>query len=115
MGNIDEFLPLAPASLHIMIALAGQSLHGYGIMREIKEATEGRFELGPGTLYDNLQRLLDQCLVQETAGPAGQDPRRRYYCLTALGRSVIVAEMDRLEAAFETVKARLKLPRPRKA
>jgi DNA-binding PadR family transcriptional regulator len=115
MSHIDEFLPLAPASLHIMIALVGQSLHGYGIMREIKEATEGRYALGPGTLYDNLQRLLEQGLVQETAGPIGQDPRRRYYRLTALGQSVIVAEMDRLEAAFETVKARLKPPKPRKA
>ena len=115
MSNVDEFLPLAPASLHIMSALAGQNLHGYGIMREIKEATEGRYQLGPGTLYDNLQRLVDQGLVQETAGPAGQDPRRRYYRLTALGRSVIVAEIDRLESAFETVKARLKAPKPRKA
>ena len=115
MGKIDEFLPLGPASLHIMIALVGQKLHGYGIMREIKDATEGRYELGPGTLYDNLQRLLDQGLVQETAGPTGRDPRRRYYRLTALGQSVIVAEIDRLEAAFGIVKARLKPPKPRKA
>ena len=115
MGNTDEFLPLAPSSLHIMIALVGQNLHGYGIMREIKETTEGQFELGPGTLYDNLQRLLDQGLVQETTGPSGQDPRRRYYRLTTLGQTVILAEMDRLEAAFETVKARLKPPKPRKA
>jgi DNA-binding PadR family transcriptional regulator len=115
MENIDEFLPLAPATLHIMIALVGQNLHGYGIMREIKEASEGRYELGPGTLYDNLQRLLDQGLVQETARRSGQDPRRRYYRLTALGQSVIVAEIGRLEAAFGTAKARLKLPKPRKA
>ncbi len=115
MTHIEDFLPLAPAPLHIMMALVGQKLHGYGIMREIKETTEGRFELGPGTLYDNLQRLLDQGLVQETAGPAGQDPRRRYYRLTALGQSVIVAEMDRLKSAFETVKARLKPLKPRKA
>jgi DNA-binding PadR family transcriptional regulator len=115
MANIGDFLPLAPATLHIMMALVGQNLHGYGIMREIKETTEDRYELGPGTLYDNLQRLLDQGLVQETAGPGGQDPRRRYYRLTALGQSVVVAEIDRLEAAFGTVKARLKLPKPRKA
>ena len=115
MGNIDKFLPLAPASLHIMIALVGQNLHGYGIMREIKEATEGRYQLGPGTLYDNLQRLLDQGLVQEISGLSSQDPRRRYYRLTALGQSVIMAEIDRLEAAFGTAKARLRLPKPRKA
>jgi len=115
MVNIDEFLPLGPASLHIMIALVGQKLHGYGIMREIKEASEGRYELGPGTLYDNLQRLLDQGLVQETAGPSSQDPRRRYYRLTALGHSVIMAEIDRLEVAFGMAKARLRLPKPRKA
>jgi DNA-binding PadR family transcriptional regulator len=115
MSNVEDFLPLAPATLHIMMALVGQKLHGYGIMREIKETTEDRYKLGPGTLYDNLQRLLDQGLVQETAGPSSQDPRRRYYRLTALGQAVIVAEMDRLEAAFETVKARLKPPKPRKA
>lgn len=115
MSNVEKFLPLAPAPLHIMMALVGQNLHGYGIMREIKESSEGRYQVGPGTLYDNLQRLLDQGLVQEAVGPSSQDPRRRYYRLTALGQAVIVAEIDRLEAAFGTAKARLKLPKPRKA
>src|SRR4051812_47948229 len=113
-NDTNSFLPLSPASLHIMISLAGTRLHGYGIMREIEAHTEGRYKLGPGTLYDNLQRLLDQGLVQETASPVGEDARRRYYKLTPLGKAVVVAEIDRLETVFEKVKSHLNPARPGK-
>src|SRR5580700_11477057 len=91
-----SFLPLSAAVLHILLALAGEDLHGYGIMQEVSRQSEGRYKLGPGTLYDNLQRLVKQGIVE----PAGEDPadsRRRYYRLTALGRRVISAEISRLE------------------
>jgi DNA-binding PadR family transcriptional regulator len=94
--SANDFLPLAPAFLHILLALAGEELHGYGIMQEVERQSEGRYRLGPGTLYDNLQRLVKQGVVE----PAGEDPadtRRRYYRLTALGRRVISAEIARLE------------------
>jgi DNA-binding PadR family transcriptional regulator len=62
-----DFLPLSPATLHILLALAGEDLHGYGIMQEVLRQSEGRYKLGPGTLYDNLQRLTAQGMVQEVA------------------------------------------------
>jgi DNA-binding PadR family transcriptional regulator len=108
--SADDFLPLAPAFLHILLALAGEELHGYGIMQEINRQSEGRYKLGPGTLYDNLQRLVKQGVVE----PAGEDPndsRRRYYRLTSLGRRVISAEISRLEDVVR--EARLHIPASR--
>ncbi len=92
----NDFLPLAPAVLHILLALAGEDLHGYGIMQDVARQSEGRYKLGPGTLYDNLQRLVKQGVV-EPAGEDADDSRRRYYRLTMLGRRVIAAEISRLE------------------
>ncbi len=105
--SADDFLPLAPAFLHILLALAGAELHGYGIMQEINRQSQGRYKLGPGTLYDNLQRLVKQGVV-ESAGEDPQDSRRRYYRLTSLGRRVISAEISRLEGVVH--EARLHIP-----
>src|ERR1700688_1051399 len=99
MRSIGDFLPLAPAVLHILLALAGEDLHGYGIMQEVIRQSEGRYKLGPGTLYDNLQRLVKQGIV-EPVGEDADDSRRRYYRLTTLGRRVIAAEIARLETVI---------------
>src|SRR3981081_709169 len=98
--NIKTFLPLSPAALHILLALAGEDFHGYGIMQEVKRQSDGQYKLGPGTLYDNLQKLLDQKLVEEAARRENEDPRRRYYRLTTFGRKVVTAEIRRLESVF---------------
>src|SRR5579875_2091438 len=101
----SQFLPLPPAALHILLALAGEDRHGYGIMREVKRQSDGQYRLGPGTLYDNLQRLLDKGLVAESTKAApNEDPRRRYYRLTNLGRQVLAAEITRLEEMFRAAK-----------
>ena len=93
----DDYLPLAPATLHILLSVAGEPMHGYGIMQEVLRQSEGRYNLGPGTLYDNLQRLMKQQLVEEVAGPRGEEPsRRRYYRLSSLGRGVLSEEIRRL-------------------
>src|SRR5438128_2642021 len=94
--DLQTFLPLAPATLHILLALAGEDLHGYGIMQEVSRQSEGRYKLGPGTLYDNLQRMLDRGLVQEVGSDA-EESRRQYYRLSAQGRRVLAAEFARLE------------------
>ena len=73
----DDFLPLAPATLHILLSLAGEPMHGYGIMREVLRQSAGRYSLGPGTLYDNLQRLIRQGMVEEVAGPREEQNSRR--------------------------------------
>jgi DNA-binding PadR family transcriptional regulator len=109
-------LPLTPATLHILLALAGEDLHGYGIMQEVLRQSEGKYKLGPGTLYDNLQRLSGQGLVEEIAGVDGDDePRRRYYRLTTWGKSVLTAEVSRLERVVKDAKLRLPAAKPRRA
>ncbi|HZQ52877.1 MAG TPA: PadR family transcriptional regulator [Bryobacteraceae bacterium] len=112
----SQFLPLSPAALHILLALAGEDRHGYGIMREVERQSDGQYRLGPGTLYDNLQRLLDKGLVAETAkSGTDEDPRRRYYRLTSLGQQVLAAEIARLEDMFREAKLGLQGRRPRRA
>ena len=111
----SDFLPLAPATLHILLALAGGDLHGYAIMQEVSRQSAGRYKLGPGTLYDNLQRLLEQGIVQETSRRSGEDSRRRYYRLTALGRGVLGAEISRLESVIREAKLHLQTARPGRA
>src|SRR5258708_16551814 len=109
----DSFLPLAPATLHILLALAAEDLHGYGIMQEVARQSEGRYKLGPGTLYDNLQKLIRRGWVEELGNrPADDDPRRRYYRLTSGGRSVLRAETDRLPRVVLDAPLRLQSVKP---
>ncbi len=105
----SSFLPLSPASLHILLALTVEERHGYAIMQEIGRHSEGQYKIGPGTLYDNLQKMMEQRLVEEShrAGRE-EDSRRRYYRLTRLGRSVLAAEVHRLEDLIREAKAHLR-------
>ncbi len=112
----NAFLPLSPATLHILLSLAGDDLHGYAIMQEVSRQSGGQYKLGPGTLYDNLQKLVEQRLVQELGHRAGDsDPRRRYYRLTAGGRAVLAAEVSRLEGVVREARTRLQSLKPRRA
>ena len=113
--KIRQFLPLSPAALHILLSLAAEDRHGYGIMQEVATQSDGQYVLGPGTLYDNLQKLLDSKLVEEAATRAGVDSRRRYYRLTNLGRQVVTAEIARLEDVIRVAKPHLRSPKPRRA
>jgi len=112
--DFSPFLPLSPASLHILLSLAGEDRHGYGIMQEVARQTDGQYKLGPGTLYDNLQKLMTQGIVQEAArkASAGDDPRRRYYRLTTLGCDILGAGVSRLEVVIREARQHL---RPRRA
>jgi DNA-binding PadR family transcriptional regulator len=116
-GDLNDFLPLSAATLHILLALAGEDRHGYGIMLEVTRQSEGQYKLGPGTLYDNLQKLLSQGMVEEAPRrhSAQDDPRRRYYRLTALGRNVLRADIARLESVVREARLRLRAPSPRRA
>jgi DNA-binding PadR family transcriptional regulator len=107
--DLSQFLPLSPAILHILMALAGEERHGYGIMQEVARQSDGRYKLGPGTLYDNLQKLLEQGIVEE-AGHRGKDddPRRRYYRLNGFGAGLLAAEIARLEVLFRQAKTQLR-------
>jgi DNA-binding PadR family transcriptional regulator len=94
----EAMLPLTPLSFHILLALADDDRHGYGIIKEVRERTNGEVNPGAGTLYAAVQRMLDDGLITETADrpAAGDDERRRYYRLSALGRQVARAEALRL-------------------
>jgi DNA-binding PadR family transcriptional regulator len=91
--------PLPSAAFQILLALAGEDLHGYGIMRHVAEQTDGRMRLGPGTLYSSIQSLLEEkCIEEVDAGPDEKlsDERRRYYRLTSAGRKLARTEAERL-------------------
>ena len=114
--DLSPFLPLSPATLHILLSLAGEERHGYGIMQEVVRQSEGQYKLGPGTLYDNLQKLMDQAIVEEAPRrSADDDPRRRYYRLTGLGRRILTAEVARLEGVVREARIHLRQPSPRRA
>ena len=109
----NSFLPLSPPTLHILLALAGDDLHGYGIMQEIARQSDGLYRIGPGTLYDNLQKLIQGGWVQELGRRKGDDdPRRRYYRLTDTGRDVLKAETARLAQVVREARLRLRNPSP---
>ncbi|PYQ42058.1 MAG: PadR family transcriptional regulator [Acidobacteria bacterium] len=106
--DFDQFLPLSAAALHILLALASEDRHGYGIMREVARQSDGRYKLGPGTLYDNLQKLLAQGIVEERSPRSpDDDPRRRYYRLSRFGRGLLSTEIARLEGVVREAKLHL--------
>jgi DNA-binding PadR family transcriptional regulator len=96
----DAFLPLKPHWFHVLLSLADDEQHGYGIMQEVLTRTDGKVKLWPATLYGTLRRLMDEDLIEESGdrpAPDQDDARRRYYRLTKLGRRVLNAECRRLE------------------
>src|SRR5215470_2455257 len=106
--NVSQFLPLSPAALQILLSLAAEDLHGYAIMKEVARQSEGQYKLGPGTLYDNLQKLMDQGLVKEAPRRSRTDEGpRRYYQLTAFGRRVLSADLVRLKSVLKEAKLHL--------
>jgi DNA-binding PadR family transcriptional regulator len=98
--DLQSFLPLKTQWFHIMLSLAGEEQHGYGIMQEVLQRTGGKLRLWPATLYGSLKRLIEADLIQESEDRPARDfddARRRYYKLTKLGRRVLHAESERLE------------------
>jgi len=102
----EHFLPLKPQWFHILLALAGEEQHGYGIMQEVLERTLGKVRLWPATLYGSLKRMIEAQLIEESSKrprPELDDARRRYYRLTTLGRQVLDAECDRLQGLVHAI------------
>jgi DNA-binding PadR family transcriptional regulator len=113
MTDSEASVPLSPAVFHILLALADGDRHGYAIMRDIDERTDGIVRVGPGMLYGSIKGLLADGFIEEaTRRPRdADDERRRYYRLTAAGRRLLRAEAARLEAAVGLARARRVLPR----
>jgi DNA-binding PadR family transcriptional regulator len=106
--EVRDFVPLPPAPLHIVLALNRGERHGYALMSDVQELSDGLIKMGPGTLYGSLKKLRAQGLIEETEGrvdPSLDDERRRYYRLTGLGQAVCNAEIQRLSALVERSRA----------
>jgi DNA-binding PadR family transcriptional regulator len=102
---------LSPQVFQILLALADQDLHGYAIIQDIAARTVGQMTLTASTLYAALKRLLDEGLIRELgARPTDDDPRRRYYRITASGRAAGRAEAARLDALASMARAKRWLP-----
>ena len=105
--------PLSPAALQILAALATEDLHGYGIIQAVAAQSEGRVRIGPGTLYDNLKRFMDQGWVRDLQ-PASDD-EKRLYRLTAAGKAALSYEISRLDDLVRQTKRHLQAMKPRRA
>jgi len=104
-----DLLPLTPPVFHILVALADGERHGYGIMQDVAQQTNDSLQLGPGTLYGCLKRMLAARLVEESderPDPELDDARRRYYRITLLGLRAVRAEAERLAGAVSAARAR---------
>jgi DNA-binding PadR family transcriptional regulator len=114
-GDPGDLLPLTPAALNVLVALADGERHGYGIMLEVKERTGGRVRLGPGTLYGAIKRLKEGGVIEESGGKSGtvtDEERRRYYRLTDFGREVLAAEVARLDGLVRAARRKGAFPAP---
>jgi DNA-binding PadR family transcriptional regulator len=110
----ESFLPLHRDTFHILVSLADSDRHGYAVMQDVFERTDGALRLSPSSLYASIRRLLEQGLIEELAerpDPKHDDERRRYYRLTRLGRAVATAEARRLERLLADARATGLLPR----
>lgn len=106
--------PLSLPVIHILLALSDGALHGYAIKQTVEERTGGAIRLGPGTLYEAIQRLQDEGLIEEEGSLGrdaenGQQAQRRYYSLTSRGWAALKDELHRLDAVLEHARANPKL------
>jgi len=105
----QDLLPLTPTVFHILLALADGERHGYSIMQEVSRITDGSIQMGPGTLYGTIKRMLEAGLIEETderPDPEMDDERRRYYRLTSFGKRVAKAEVERLVALLNIARSK---------
>lgn len=112
----ESYLPLHRDTFHILVSLADCDRHGYSVMQDVAERTNGALKFSPSSLYSSIKRLLHQGLIEELAerpDPEHDDERRRYYRLTRLGRKVAMAEAKRLEKLLADARSSGLLPKRR--
>jgi DNA-binding PadR family transcriptional regulator len=96
----QRLLPMTPSVFYVMLALSEGEKHGYAIMQQVESLADGKFRMGPGTLYTTLQRLLGLHLIEEIQGDAEADSRRRCYRITRAGKELLREEIRRMESAM---------------
>ena len=117
-SNAEAFGPLTPSMFHVLLALAGDDLHGYAILKEVELRTGGKVRLSTGTLYGIIKRLLNDGLIVELRSRPAEsedDERRRYYRLTPQGRQVATAEAERMDEILSVARSRNLLKKTRLA
>ena len=108
-AQVQSLIPLKTQWFHIMLSLAGEEQHGYGIMQEVLQRTTGKVRLWPATLYGSIKRMIEVELIEESnerPAPEEDDARRRYYRLTELGRRVLDAECERLQELVRAIQTK---------
>jgi DNA-binding PadR family transcriptional regulator len=109
-SDITPFLPLSNAARYILLSIAREPRHGYGIIQEVARLSDQRYKIGPGTLYDNLEKLIDGGMVREADSVhAGRSTRKRCYELTHFGHQVLAADVDQLKTLVRQANQSLKL------
>ena len=106
--------PLTPAVFHILLALSSGERHGYGIMKQVEADSQGKVNMGPGTLYGSLKRMLDAGLVRESdkrIDPEMDDQRRIYYQITGVGTQALAAELERYKRVVTLAQERKLYPK----
>jgi DNA-binding PadR family transcriptional regulator len=112
--ELKQLLPLTPAVFFVLFSLADGEKHGYAIMQDMAALSEGRFQMGPGTLYSTLQRLLDLGLIVEMQGSRDaekRESRRRYYRVTGNGKALLENELSRMDSIVRLARAKKLVPR----
>jgi len=107
MAKSKTNAPLTPAVLHILLALSMQERHGYGIMKQVESDSKGKVNMGPGTLYGSIRRMIDAGLIRESnkkIDPEMDDERRVYYEITGLGQRALTAELQRYREVVAVAK-----------
>ena len=107
MANDRVNAPLTPAVLHILLALSTRERHGYGIMKQVEADSQGKVNMGPGTLYGSLGRMIEAGLIRESdkkIDPEMDDERRVYYEITGLGQRALAAELERYREVVAVAK-----------
>ena len=107
-SDIEAYLPLKPAVVHILLAISGGASHGYGVIQSVREQTEGRPPLSNGAFYRHLSWLLERGLVAEVERPPRDaDPRRgTHYRITELGDRVLSAEGGRMREVLAAIESK---------
>jgi DNA-binding PadR family transcriptional regulator len=109
--ELRPLLPLKPAVFYVLFALSDGEKHGYAIMQETSALSDCKFCMGPATLYTTLQRLLDLGLIEEVGGSrSAEDSRRRYYRLMGNGKSLLEAELARMDSVVRLARRRRLVP-----
>ena len=99
--EVLRLIPLTPAVFFILFALADGDKHGYAIMQQTRHLSDGKFQMGPGTLYTTIKRLIELALIEEAPEKGETDSRRRYYRLTRNGRALLEIEINRMGAVLQ--------------